>query len=145
MIPKLILLLSPKNLIPKLILQLSLAKNILLSAMEIESYEADDYAEEDGEETLAERLVGLGEMFPDGLRNTAVKVADYAYWTASNTFWLARNAVWIVGTSSMIMLLPYIVEKERCEVEKSQLVQHQQLLLGPSAAFAAANKAGSTG
>jgi hypothetical protein len=37
-------------------------------------------------------------------------------------FGLARSAIWIVATSSMVMFLPYIIERERSDMEKNQVI-----------------------
>uniref|UniRef100_A0A914KFY5 Mitochondrial import receptor subunit TOM22 homolog n=1 Tax=Meloidogyne incognita TaxID=6306 RepID=A0A914KFY5_MELIC len=84
------------------------------------------------EETLLERIEGLKEMFPVKLRS-AVYYSVGAGWTLLGTsFSLARKATWVLSTSAFIMILPYFIDKELRDMEKSQLKQQQQLLLGPS-------------
>ena len=48
----------------------------------------------------------------DGMQNLLVVVLQFG---------LARNTAWIVATSSLIMFLPYIIEKERSDMERSQV------------------------
>ncbi|KAM3715935.1 Mitochondrial import receptor [Dirofilaria immitis] len=52
-------------------------------------------------------------------------------------FSFVKSALWIVSSSMMILVLPYVIEKERSEYEKSQVAQQRQMLLGPSAAVSA--------
>ncbi|CAJ0957081.1 unnamed protein product, partial [Mesorhabditis belari] len=94
--------------------------------------------DEELEETLWERFEGLSEMFPSFLQKFVTGTVDWTKWSASTGFWLTRNAVWIAATSSLILFMPYIIEKERSDLEKTQVAQQRQLLLGPAAAVQAA-------
>uniref|UniRef100_A0A914WQB6 Mitochondrial import receptor subunit TOM22 homolog n=1 Tax=Plectus sambesii TaxID=2011161 RepID=A0A914WQB6_9BILA len=98
----------------------------------------EELDDEDVEETLGERFVGLGEMFPDWLRRGIVTSANLTWSLATNVGSFAKSTLWIVSTSAMIMVVPYAIEKERSDMEKSQMAQQRQLLLGPSAAVSAA-------
>ncbi|KAK6026098.1 hypothetical protein OSTOST_07984 [Ostertagia ostertagi] len=40
----------------------------------------------------------------------------------------------------LIMFMPYVIEKERSDLEKTQVAQQRQMLLGPSAAVQAAKQ-----
>uniref|UniRef100_A0A0N5AHU0 Mitochondrial import receptor subunit TOM22 homolog n=1 Tax=Syphacia muris TaxID=451379 RepID=A0A0N5AHU0_9BILA len=102
--------------------------------------EWDKIPDDELEETVMERIVGLGEMFPISLRKTAKSSVDWGIWLAQSAFSLSKSAVWIVATTSIITLLPYIIEKEKSDLEKSQVAQQRQLLLGPSAAVSAAKR-----
>uniref|UniRef100_A0A1I7W6W4 Mitochondrial import receptor subunit TOM22 homolog n=1 Tax=Heterorhabditis bacteriophora TaxID=37862 RepID=A0A1I7W6W4_HETBA len=93
------------------------------------------------QETLWERIEGLGEMVPGGLKKVVTGGVGWSVWGAKGAvglnriidcnivclyyhftqFTLARNTVWIVATTSLIMFLPYIVEKERSDLEKTQV------------------------
>ena len=82
-------------------------------------------------ETYLERLEGLKEMFPSSLRSGVSNVVDLG-WSLFN---FSKQALWIGSTTAMIMVLPYIVEKERADNEKMQVAQQRQMLLGPQAAM----------
>lgn len=95
--------------------------------------EWDEIPDEEIDETLLERLEGLTEAVPESLRNA---VCTTASWTTSFVFGalsFTRSAAWVVATSSLIMFLPYIIEKERSDIEKTQMAQQRQMLLGPAA------------
>uniref|UniRef100_A0A914Y6H1 Mitochondrial import receptor subunit TOM22 homolog n=1 Tax=Panagrolaimus superbus TaxID=310955 RepID=A0A914Y6H1_9BILA len=81
-------------------------------------------------ETYYERLEALKEMFPATLRNVTSKAVSGG-WTL---FTFTKQAAWIISTTAMIMVLPYIIEKERADNEKAQVQQQRQMLLGPQAA-----------
>ncbi|CAI4228702.1 unnamed protein product [Auanema sp. JU1783] len=102
--------------------------------------EWDQIPDEELEETFLERIEGLGEMFPSGLRNLIGGTVDLSVWGVKSSFWLARNTVWIAATTSLIMFMPYLIEKERSDFQKTQVAQQQQMLLGPTAAMQAAKK-----
>lgn len=90
----------------------------------------DEVSDDELEETYLERLEGLKEMFPNGVRSMVSKTNEWSCWFAKNSFWFTRNVVWIVSTSAFIMIMPYFIDKELQDVEKAQLKQQQQLLLG---------------
>uniref|UniRef100_A0A8R1XWW0 Mitochondrial import receptor subunit TOM22 homolog n=1 Tax=Onchocerca volvulus TaxID=6282 RepID=A0A8R1XWW0_ONCVO len=96
--------------------------------------EWDQIPDDELEETIAERLWGLREMFPDVFRCKLESSVDWSVWAAKHTFSFMKSALWIVSSSMMILVLPYVIEKERSEYEKSQVAQQRQMLLGPSAA-----------
>ncbi|EJW82219.1 hypothetical protein WUBG_06872 [Wuchereria bancrofti] len=96
--------------------------------------EWDQIPDDELEETITERLWGLREMFPDVFRCKLESSVDWSVWAAKHTFSFVRSALWIVSSSMMILVLPYVIEKERSEYEKSQVAQQRQMLLGPSAA-----------
>ncbi|KAH7727983.1 Protein TOMM-22 [Aphelenchoides avenae] len=100
----------------------------------------DDVPDDELEETLLERLEGLKEMFPESLRNGVSSTVDWGCWATQSFFTFSKSAVWVAATTSAIMFLPYIVEKELSDLEKTQIAQQRQMLLGPSAAIAEANK-----
>ena len=99
--------------------------------------EWDDIPDAELEETLLERLEGLGEAVPASLRSFVCGTVNWSTWAVTSGFSLARQGVWIVATTSLIMFLPYIIEKERADIEKTQMAQQRQMLLGPAAAAGA--------
>ncbi|XP_068674103.1 mitochondrial import receptor subunit TOM22 homolog [Montipora foliosa] len=96
---------------------------------EIESLEDENL--DDIEETLAERLIGLTEMFPESVRSGTTAVSKRV---VSGTKWLYNvtgKTVWMLSTSFVILALPVIFEVERVQTEEAQLQQQRQILLGP--------------
>uniref|UniRef100_A0A914HPW5 Mitochondrial import receptor subunit TOM22 homolog n=1 Tax=Globodera rostochiensis TaxID=31243 RepID=A0A914HPW5_GLORO len=81
-------------------------------------------------ETVMERLEGLKEMFPVPVRSAFGTTAQWTWWATKHSFSFARSAAWVLSTSAFIMVLPYFVDKELQDIEKTQMKQQQQLLLG---------------
>ncbi|RCN26562.1 hypothetical protein ANCCAN_27711 [Ancylostoma caninum] len=102
--------------------------------------EFDDIPDDELEETLLERLEGLTEMVPQCLRKAVTNGASWSAWGVKSLWYITRQAVWIGATTSLIMFMPYIIEKERSDLEKTQVAQQRQMLLGPSAAVQAAKQ-----
>lgn len=86
-----------------------------------EAEECDEEDEEermdDSEETILERLWGLTEMFPEPVREMAVKVARN-FQTFYNT---TRNYAWIIVSSSVVLFIPLIIEFERDQIDEMEL------------------------
>lgn len=93
----------------------------------------DDYDDEP-DETLAERLWGLTEMFPEGVRTVSGAVTDFSVASVKTLYKLTCNASWIFFTSSMILFAPVVFEVERAQMEEMQKSQQKQVLLGPGSA-----------
>ncbi|KAJ8263950.1 hypothetical protein GJAV_G00143440 [Gymnothorax javanicus] len=93
--------------------------------------EGDD-EDEELDETLAERLWGLTEMFPDRLRSAAEVSANCSFSVAKKLYSFTRAALWVGTTSFMILVLPVVFETERLQLEQQQLQQQRQILLGPN-------------
>lgn len=72
--------------------------------------------------------MGLGEMFPDSLRNVASAAVGCSVSGAKWMFNFSGKALWIAGTSFMILALPVIFEVERVQTEEAQLQQQRQVL-----------------
>lgn len=94
--------------------------------------EIDDDEDEDLDETLAERLWGLTEMFPDTVRIAAEVSAQCSVTLAKRLYSFSRAALWVGTTSFMILVLPVVFETERLQLEQQQLQQQRQILLGPN-------------
>lgn len=93
----------------------------------------DDYDDEP-DETLAERLLGLAEMFPEGVRTVSSAVTDLSVTSVKVLYKFTCNASWIFFTSSMILFAPVVFEVERAQMEEMQKSQQKQVLLGPGSA-----------
>ncbi|VDP06402.1 unnamed protein product [Heligmosomoides polygyrus] len=86
--------------------------------------EFDDIPDDELEETLFERLEGLTEMVPQSLRKTITNGASWSIWGVKTICYVTRQAVWIAATTSLIMFMPYVIEKERSDLEKTQVRLH---------------------
>ena len=94
----------------------------------------DDIDDEDLDETLAERLWGLTEMFPAPVRSLTGTVTDLSW---RGTKWLyhsSRVVSWVLASSATIMAFPVLFEMERAQMEADMLQQQRQIMLGPNAA-----------
>lgn len=80
-----------------------------------------------------ERLVGLTEMFPDSIRNIILSTGNGLIGSAKWTLKNGRSFAWVITSSSMIALMPVILERERHQLQQEQLAQQRQILLGPGA------------
>jgi len=97
--------------------------------------EVDDEEDDDDiDETLAERLVGLTEMFPDFVRNGSVSLVKGSWSLTQSCYSLARAASWVVFSSATILFMPVMIESERLQLQDQQKAQKNQILLGPGAA-----------
>ncbi|KAH0616891.1 hypothetical protein JD844_028344 [Phrynosoma platyrhinos] len=84
------------------------------------------------DETLAERLWGLTEMFPESVRSAAGATFDVSLSLAQKMYRFSRAALWIGTTSFMILVLPVVFETEKLQMEQQQQMQQRQILLGPN-------------
>ncbi|GFR66344.1 mitochondrial import receptor subunit TOM22-like protein [Elysia marginata] len=98
----------------------------------VKAIEDDDEFIED--ETLAERLIGLTEMFPEPVRKVCYSAGSFVMSASKTGYWLMRNALWVASSSAVILVLPVIFESERAQQHEEQLQQQRQILLGPNAA-----------
>lgn len=96
----------------------------------------DDFDDEP-DESLAERLWGLTEMFPEGVRGFGGAVTDLSVASVKTLYKFTCNASWIFFTSSMILFAPVVFEVERAQMEEMQRSQQKQVLLGPGSAVGA--------
>lgn len=79
------------------------------------------------DESLAERLWGLTEMFPDSVRDKTYTVTCKTIEGVKGFYSLSRNIVWIVVSSSVILFAPLIFEVERQQMEEMQRSQQKQV------------------
>lgn len=93
----------------------------------------DDYDDEP-DETLAERLWGLTEMFPESVRTVSGAVTDLSIASVKTLYKITCNASWIFFTSSMVLFAPLVFEVERTQMAEMQKSQQKQVLLGPGSA-----------
>ncbi|XP_020838282.1 mitochondrial import receptor subunit TOM22 homolog [Phascolarctos cinereus] len=101
------------------------------NAEEVEE-ELEDDDDDELDETLAERLWGLTEMFPESVRSAAGATFDLSLTVAQKMYRFSRAALWIGTTSFMILVLPVVFETEKLQMEQQQQLQQRQILLGPN-------------
>jgi len=98
----------------------------------IENVQDDD---EDLDETLSERLWGLTEMLPQGVRSGIHLVADNSVSGIKLLYGLTRSTTWIVCSTATLLVAPVVLEMERSNAEEFTKHQQRQILLGPNAAM----------
>jgi len=98
--------------------------------------EVDDEEEDDDDidETLAERLVGLTEMFPDFVRTGSVSLVKSSWSLTQSCYSLGRAASWVIFSSATLLFMPIMIESERLQMQDQMKAQKNQILLGPGAA-----------
>ncbi|XP_071797383.1 mitochondrial import receptor subunit TOM22 homolog [Asterias amurensis] len=89
--------------------------------------------EEFEDETLAERLWALTEMFPPSVCNGVSMLTSASLKGIQVSYNFSRSALWIGTTTFMVLILPVIFETEMAQMEQAQLQKQRQILLGPSA------------
>ncbi|KAL4240346.1 Mitochondrial import receptor subunit TOM22 [Mactra antiquata] len=94
----------------------------------------EDEEEEFIDESLAERLWGLTEMFPESVRNACSMATDLSWATTKASLKFGRSAIWVLASSVTILVLPVLCEKERAAMQEQQLQQQRQILLGANTA-----------
>lgn len=108
---------------------------------EIRAVDDDDDFED---ETLAERLWGLTEMFPESLRSACSAVSSFTWNSTKVGLRFGRSALWVIASSFTILILPVMFEKERAAMQEQQLQQQRQILLGPNTAVSGSGGHGSS-
>uniref|UniRef100_A0A0K0FP69 Mitochondrial import receptor subunit TOM22 homolog n=1 Tax=Strongyloides venezuelensis TaxID=75913 RepID=A0A0K0FP69_STRVS len=87
--------------------------------------------DEELEETIIERIVGLSEFCPDVVSKAVSATFNTSKTMVKGAFYYARNGIWILATTFVIGAVPYLVAKELHEFERSERMSRQALLLGP--------------
>ncbi|XP_032671016.1 mitochondrial import receptor subunit TOM22 homolog [Odontomachus brunneus] len=107
---------------------------------EVKSLLPDDGDEDDEEdESLSERLLGLTEMFPEPVRNFGYNCGTCLYKCIKGLYAFSCSTTWIIFSSSTILFAPIIFEMERAQMEDMQRTQQKQVLLGPNTALSGVN------
>jgi len=96
----------------------------------------DDEEEDDDDidETIAERLLGLTEMFPDFMTRGTVGLVKGSLGFTQSCYAMGRTASWIVFSSAALLFMPIMIETERLQLQDQQKAQKNQMLLGPGTA-----------
>lgn len=87
------------------------------------------FLQKEPDESLAERLWGLTEMLPEGVRSACGTATEATAVAVKTIFQFSCNASWIFFTSSMILFAPVIFETERAQMEEMQRSQQKQVRL----------------
>jgi import receptor subunit TOM22 len=95
----------------------------------------DNSDDEDIDETLAERLWGLTEMFPESVRNATHYTCVATNVAIKGIYSFLRNSSWVIFSTATLLFAPVIFESERAQMEEMQKQQQRQILLGPNAAM----------
>src|SRR5699024_7867050 len=89
------------------------------------SFSIDIHLQDDFEdETLAERLWGLTEMFPESLRSATWTISTSSVSGVKGLYQFSRSAVWIIATSAIILAAPALIENEKAHLD--ELIRQQQ-------------------
>ncbi|XP_066601255.1 mitochondrial import receptor subunit TOM22 homolog [Prorops nasuta] len=94
-----------------------------------------DEEDDEEDESLSERLVGLTEMFPEEVRNFGYNVGSCLYTCVKGLYSFSCSATWLFFSSSAILFAPIVFEVERAQMQEVQRTQQKQVLLGPNSAM----------
>jgi len=113
------------------------------SAVSVRPTEDDGEEDDDDiDETLTERLIGLTEMFPDFLTNGTVSLVKNSWAGTKYLYGFSRSAAWIFFSTASILFMPVMIETERLSIVDQQKQQKTQMLLGPGVASSGAPSLG---
>jgi len=104
--------------------------SLVVAKPDDEDVEVDD----DVDETLAERLVGLTEMLPAPVRSLSGALYSGSVYGVKEGYSLLCASTWVFFSSAAILFAPLIFEIERTQMEEMHKQQQRQILLGPNAA-----------
>lgn len=102
---------------------------------EVKAILPDDDEEDEEDETLAERLVGLTEMFPKEVRDFGYNMTSSLCSCVKGMYSVSCTLTWFFFSTSAILVAPILFEVERAQMEEAQRAQQKQVLLGPNAAI----------
>ncbi|XP_042861005.1 mitochondrial import receptor subunit TOM22 homolog [Penaeus japonicus] len=97
--------------------------------------EDDDEEDEDFDESFAERVWGLTEMFPERLRTGSANAVSSSVSLVKGAYDLSRQVVWIAVSTSILLFAPVMFEIERLNVEEMMKQDRNRLVLGPGSAM----------
>ena len=81
------------------------------------------------DETLAERLLALTEMFPESLRNATWTISTSSISCVKGLYQFSRSAMWIIATSAIILAAPPLIENEKSQLDELSRQQQRQVWL----------------
>ncbi|XP_037793349.1 mitochondrial import receptor subunit TOM22 homolog [Penaeus monodon] len=89
----------------------------------------------DFDESFAERVWGLTEMFPECLRTGSANAVSSSVRLVKGAYDLSRQVVWIAVSTSILLFAPVMFEIERLNVEEMMKQDRNRLVLGPGSAM----------
>lgn len=95
----------------------------------------EEEEDEDFDESFAERVWGLTEMFPERLRSGSANAVSSSVRLVKGAYDLSRQVVWIAVSTSILLFAPVMFEIERLNVEEMMKQDRNRLVLGPGSAM----------
>lgn len=90
------------------------------------------FVAQEPDESVAERLWGLTEMFPQPLRKVCGALTEFTVNSTKGLYKFTCTASWIFFTSSVILYAPVLFESERAQMEELQRSQQKQVCIPAS-------------
>lgn len=106
------------------------------------NWNSQDDLEDEEDESLSERLIGLTEMFPEEVRKFGYNFGTGLYACVKGFYGFSCSATWLIFSSSAILFAPVLFEVERAQVEEAQRTQQKQVLLGPNSVMSSMGRSG---
>jgi len=88
----------------------------------------------DQDETVMERIVGLGEMFPDGLRGFVSSSSSSVSSMVKGGYHYLRVGLWFCSVCTILLFSPAVLEMERLSAQDSIKNDRNKVMLGPGMA-----------
>lgn len=88
------------------------------------------------EETILERIQGLGEMFPEGLRDFTCSTAKSSKGFLKGAYYYTRQGAFFLSTTCLLLLAPVILDLEIVNTIEHLKQDKNKLMLGPGMAMA---------
>lgn len=98
---------------------------------------ANELREEEEEfidETILERIQGLGEMFPQGLRNFTWNLGSSSKTFVKGAYHYTRVVAFFCATTSLLLFAPAVFEHERVTTQEMMRQERNRAMLGPGMA-----------
>jgi len=99
--------------------------------------DADNDFDNEPDETIGERLWGLTEMFPESLKNFAVRLTGSATQGVKTFVNISRQATWVVLSSAIILATPLYVAENMEAWQEIKTAEREKTLFGYGNAVAA--------
>lgn len=114
--------------------QVSSAEEKKVSTLPLDEDEEEE-EDEEFDESFAERVWGLTEMFPERLRSGSANAVSSSVRLVKGAYDLSRQVVWIAVSTSILLFAPVMFEIERLNVEEMMKQDRNRLVLGPGSAM----------
>jgi len=86
------------------------------------------------DETILERIQGLGEMFPQGLRNFTWNLGSSSKTIVKGAYHYTRIVAFFCATTSLLLFAPAVFEHERVSTQELMRQERNRAMLGPGMA-----------